>query len=48
MVTQSLADARLGFDVRSGKARVGSGQLGTFDVRIDGNEVLIKNSGAEQ
>jgi nitrite reductase/ring-hydroxylating ferredoxin subunit len=32
------------FDIRSGKAVVGSGRIRTFELRIVGNEVLIKNS----
>ena len=36
------------FDIRSGKAVTGSGRLRTFEVRVVGNEVLIKNSVAEQ
>ncbi len=36
------------FDIRSGKAVNGSGRIRTFELCIDGNEVLIKNSEAEQ
>ena len=36
------------FDIRSGKAVTGSGRLRTFELRVVGNEVLIKNSVAEQ
>jgi nitrite reductase (NADH) small subunit len=36
------------FDVRSGKAISGSGRIRTFEVCVVGNEVLIKNSEAEQ
>jgi nitrite reductase/ring-hydroxylating ferredoxin subunit len=36
------------FDVRSGKAVAGSGRIRTFELRVVGNEVLIKNSEAEQ
>ena len=32
------------FDVRSGKAIAGSGRIRTFELRVVGNEVLIKNS----
>jgi nitrite reductase/ring-hydroxylating ferredoxin subunit len=36
------------FDVRSGKAVAGSGRIRTFELRVVGNEVLIKNLEAEQ
>jgi nitrite reductase/ring-hydroxylating ferredoxin subunit len=36
------------FDVRSGKAVTGNGRIKTFEIRVVGNEVLIKNSDAEQ
>ena len=36
------------FDVRSGKAVAGSGRIRTFELRVVGNEVLIKNSVDEQ
>jgi nitrite reductase/ring-hydroxylating ferredoxin subunit len=36
------------FDIRSGKAVTGSGRIKTFELRVVGNEVLIKNSEAEQ
>ena len=36
------------FDIRSGKAVTGSGRLRTFELRVVGNEVLIKNSEVEQ
>jgi len=36
------------FDIRSGKAVTGSGRIKTFELRVVGNEVLIKNSVDEQ
>jgi nitrite reductase/ring-hydroxylating ferredoxin subunit len=36
------------FDVRSGKAITGSGRIRTFELRVVGNEILIKNSETEQ
>ena len=36
------------FDVRSGKAVTGSGRIRTFELRVVGNEILIKNSETEQ
>ena len=36
------------FDIRSGKAVTGSGRIKTFELRVFGNEVLIKNSVDEQ
>jgi nitrite reductase/ring-hydroxylating ferredoxin subunit len=36
------------FDVRSGKAVAGNGRLKTFELRVVGNEVLIKNLEVEQ
>ena len=36
------------FDIRSGKAVAGSGRIRTFELRVVGNEVLIKNSNTEQ
>jgi 3-phenylpropionate/trans-cinnamate dioxygenase ferredoxin subunit len=36
------------FAVRSGKAVAGSGRIRIFELRVVGNEVLIKNSEAEQ
>ena len=36
------------FEIRSGKAVTGSGRIKTFELRVVGNEVLIKNSVDEQ
>jgi nitrite reductase/ring-hydroxylating ferredoxin subunit len=36
------------FDVRNGKAVTGSGRIRTFELRVVRNEMLIKNSEAEQ
>jgi nitrite reductase/ring-hydroxylating ferredoxin subunit len=36
------------FDVRNGKAVTGSGRIRTFELRVVGNEILIKNSETEQ
>jgi nitrite reductase/ring-hydroxylating ferredoxin subunit len=36
------------FDIRNGKAVAGSGRIRIFELRVVGNEVLIKNSEAEQ
>jgi nitrite reductase (NADH) small subunit len=36
------------FDLRTGKAVVGSGRVKTFEVKIDGKDILIKKSDSNQ